>query len=136
MRAAIKDGTIDTIATDHAPHSSIEKDVEFDSAANGVVGLETSLGVALRLVAEGELTLSEVIRAMTINPARAMGLEKGTLQVGRDADITIIDLEKEWTVEPEKFKTKGRNTPFAGWKLKGRAVRTIVGGCTVFECKD
>ncbi len=133
LRAAIKDGTIDTIATDHAPHSSIEKDVEFDSAANGVVGLETSLGVVLRLVDKGELTLAEVIRAMTINPAIAMGLEKGTLQVGRDADITIIDLNKEWTVEPENFKTKGRNTPFAGWKLKGRAIRTIVGGRTVFE---
>ncbi|VAW36796.1 Dihydroorotase [hydrothermal vent metagenome] len=133
LRGAVKDGTIDTIATDHAPHSSIEKDVEFDSAANGVVGLETSLGVVLQLVTEGELTLSEVIRAMTINPALAMGLEKGTLQVGRDADITVIDLEREWTVEPKEFKTKGRNTPFAGWELKGRAVRTIVGGRTVYE---
>ncbi len=135
LRAAIKDGTIDTIATDHAPHSSIEKDVEFDSAANGVVGLETSLGVVLKLVDKGELTLAEVIRAMTINPAIAVGLEKGTLQVGGDADITIIDLNKEWTVEPENFKTKGRNTPFVGWELKGRAVRTIVGGRTVFQCE-
>jgi dihydroorotase len=136
LRAALKDGTIDTIATDHAPHSSIEKDVEFDCAANGVVGLETSLGVVLKLVTDGELTLSEVIRAMTINPAMAMGITKGSLQVGSDGDITIIDLEKEWTVEPKEFKTKARNTPFAGWKLKGKVVRTIVGGRTVFDCKD
>ncbi|MDH4226267.1 MAG: dihydroorotase [Deltaproteobacteria bacterium] len=129
----IKDGTIDCIATDHAPHSALEKDVEFDVAANGVVGLETSLGVVLTLVNSGHLTLVDVIRAMTANPAKAMGLGSGALRVGSQADVAVVDLDAEWTVEPEKFLSKGRNTPFKGWKLKGRVVTTVYNGKVVHK---
>lgn len=128
IKEGLKDETLDCIATDHAPHDPDSKDVEFPSAANGVVGLETSLPLTLRLVEEGILTLSQAIERMTVNPAKALGLNKGTLSVGADADITVIDLNEEWTVEQEKLKSKSKNTPFVGWKMKGRAVATIVGG--------
>lgn len=131
--AGLTDGTIDAIATDHAPHSSIEKDVEFDSAANGVVGLETSLALMLGLVNDKALSLETVVGAMTINPSKLMGLNTGTLGIGREADITLIDLKGQWTVAPEDFHSKGRNTPFKGMELKGRVVRTLVSGKTVFE---
>ncbi|MCP3676480.1 MAG: dihydroorotase [Deltaproteobacteria bacterium] len=129
------DGTIDCVATDHAPHSTIEKDIEFDRAANGVVGLETALPLVLRLVEKDILTLSQAIERMTAGPARVLGLDKGTLQVGSDADITIVDMEREWVVEGELFHSKGRNTPFDGWKVKGRTVKTIVGGRVVYSEK-
>lgn len=128
IKEGLRDGTLDCIATDHAPHDPDSKDVEFPSAANGIVGLETSLPLTLRLVEEGVLTLSQAIERMTVNPAKAIGLNKGTLSVGADADITVIDLNEEWTVEQEKLKSKSSNTPFAGWRMKGRAVATIVGG--------
>lgn len=128
IKEGLRDGTIDCIATDHAPHDLDSKDVEFPSAANGVVGLETSLPLTLRLVEEGVLTLSQAIEKMTVNPAKALDLNKGTLSVGADADITVIDLNEEWTVEQEKLKSKSKNTPFGGWKMRGRAVATIVGG--------
>jgi dihydroorotase len=131
----LKDGTIDCVATDHAPHSTIEKDIEFDRAANGVVGLETALPLVLRLVEKDILTLSQAIERMTADPARVLGLEKGTLQVGADADITIIDTAREWVVEADRFYSKSRNTPFDGWKMKGRAVKTIVGGRVVYSEK-
>lgn len=133
LREGLRDGTIDCIATDHAPQSSIEKDVEFDRAENGVVGLETALPLVLRLVGEGILSLSDMIARLTINPARVLGLDKGRLKVGGDADITIIDLNREWVVDPNQFKSKGRNTPFEGWKMKGKVVKTIVGGRVVYE---
>ncbi|MEE8575221.1 MAG: dihydroorotase [Thermodesulfobacteriota bacterium] len=132
---ALNDGTLDTIATDHAPHSTVEKDVEFNMAAFGIVGLETALSLVLSLVNSKDIDLTTAISAMTINPARAAGLEKsgaGTLKVGSPADVTIIDLDKSWTVEPEKFKSKSRNTPFGGRKLKGRVEMTIVDGKIVF----
>ncbi len=132
----LKDGTIDCIATDHAPHSSIEKDVEFDLAANGIAGLETALGLVLGLVHEGALDLRTVVSAMTENPASIMGLEGGSLKVGAPADITIIDTERAWTVEPEKFRSKGRNTPFGGKTLKGAVVKTILAGEVVFSLED
>ncbi len=132
----VNDGTIDAIATDHAPQSVIEKDVEFNAAANGVIGLETAFSVVYSLVLDGALSLNRALEAMTIGPARAMNLDRGTLKVGAPADITLIDLDRQWTVDPAKFKSKSRNTPFAGMKLKGRAVLTIVGGATVYESRD
>lgn len=133
LREGLADGTIDTIATDHAPHSSIEKDVEFDAAAFGMVGLETALGLVLGLVEEGVIGLGDAVKAMTVNPARAMGLGCGTLAEGSPADITLIDLERSWIVDPAAFRSKSRNTPFGGRKMKGAVVRTIVNGKTVFE---
>jgi dihydroorotase len=131
VKAGLKDGTIDVIATDHAPHAAFEKEREFDYAPFGIVGLETAWGLALVLVEEGVLTVEQVVAALTVQPARAFGLAKGTLAVGADADVTIVDPEAPWVVDPEKFKSKGRNTPFAGWKLKGRVVSTLVGGRVV-----
>lgn len=133
VRMGLKDGTIDCVATDHAPHASIEKDVEFDHAANGIIGLETAFSLIYGLVGDGVLTLPEAIRAMTINPAKAMGLDRGSLRVGASADISMFDLEKDWTVDVSKLKSKSRNTPYAGKTLKGVCVRTIVNGNTVFE---
>jgi len=132
VKAGLKDGTIDVIATDHAPHAVFEKQREFDYAPFGVVGLETAWGLALVLVEEGVLTVEQVVAALTSRPARAFGLAKGTLAVGADADLTIVDPEAQWVVDPEQFKSKGRNTPFAGWKLKGRVVSTLVGGRVVY----
>ncbi len=128
IREGLRDGTLDVIATDHAPHGMDEKTVEFDYAPFGVVGLETALGLTLMLVKEGVLTLEGAVRALSLNPAKALAINKGTLSVGADADITIIDLDEEWVVDATQFKSKSRNTPFGGWKLKGRAVETIVGG--------
>lgn len=125
----LRDGTIDVIASDHAPHAPEEKDVEFVYAPFGVIGMETTLGVVLtRLYHKKLLGLQELLAKMTINPARILNLPKGTLNIGADADVTIIDLEREWTVDVTKFFSKSRNCPFAGWKLRGKAVCTIVGG--------
>lgn len=128
VKEGLKDGTIDMIATDHAPHSLLEKDVEFDYAAFGISGLETAFALSLRLYAEGVLSLKELIEKFTINPARVFNLKKGSLEVGRDADITIVDLEETWVVDVNQFKSKGKNSPFHGWKLKGRVVATFVSG--------
>jgi dihydroorotase len=128
LKQGLKDGTIDVIATDHAPHALDEKSGEFDYAPFGVVGMETALGLTLKLVDEGVLSLSEAVRKLTHNPASVLRLQKGTLAAGSDADITIIDPNMEWTVDAAQFKSKSKNTPFNGWKLKGRAVQTIVGG--------
>ena len=132
--AGLVDGTLDAIATDHAPHSSIEKDIAFDQAANGIIGLETALPVSLQLVEQGVLTWSELIRKMSINPAAIMGLESG-LQKGRPADITIIDPDLTHTIRAAEFKSLSRNTPFEAWQLKGRAVMTIVGGRIVYDLR-
>jgi dihydroorotase len=134
--AGLKDGTLDAIATDHAPQTAIEKDVEFDYAANGIIGLETALPLTLRLVQEGQLTLMEAIEKLTLQPARILGLEKGRLKVGGDADLTLIDLAREQTIEVSQFKSKSRNSPFQGWRLKGFAVLTIVAGRIVFRVPE
>lgn len=131
--SGVADSTIDSIATDHAPHAVIEKDVEFDAAAPGVVGLETAFAVVHGLVLAGKLELKRMVDAMTVSPARAMALDKGTLKVGAAADITLIDLKKKWTVDPQTFRSKSRNTPFAGMEFTGAIVKTIVGGKVVYE---
>ena len=128
----LSDGTIDVIATDHAPHSSIEKKVEFDLAANGIIGLETSVSLALKLVENKVLTITQLVEKMSTNPARILGLENG-LVVGRSADITIIDPDNVYQVDAGSFQSLSRNMPFDGWALKGRAVLTMVGGKIVYN---
>src|SRR5437763_16463966 len=131
----IADGTIGILASDHAPHAKFEKEVEFDAAPFGIVGLETELGLFLDLLVHKNKTidLPRLIEMFTVNPARLLQIDAGTLSVGRSADVTLIDPEREWTVDSSRFQSMSRNTPFDGWKLKGRAVRTIVGGKTVWE---
>ncbi len=130
----VADGVIEVLASDHAPHCSFEKEVEFDDAPFGIVGLETELGLFLtRLVHQKVISLSKMISMLTINPARVLGLDRGTLSVGVPADITIIDPEREWTVNGEQFASLSRNTPFHGWILKGKAVITIVDGRIVWQ---
>jgi len=125
------DGTIDVIATDHAPHSIIEKAVEFDQAANGIIGLETSIPLSLKLVETGVIGITDLIEKMSTNPARILGLENG-LKVGRMADITIIDPEASYCIDASRFQSLSRNTPFDGWNVKGKAVLTMVGGKIVY----
>ncbi|MFN2509613.1 MAG: dihydroorotase, partial [Chthoniobacterales bacterium] len=131
----IADGTLDILASDHAPHAKFEKEVEFDQAPFGIVGLETELAVFLDLLVHKTKTvdLSRVVEMFTINPARLLKLSAGTLSPGVAADVTLIDPQLEWTVEAAGFETMSCNTPFNGWKLKGRAVRTIVAGKTAWK---
>ena len=134
IRAGLKDGTIDAIATDHAPHHYDAKEREFDDAPFGIVGLETALGLGLTVLVEGGvLPLAQLIARMSTVPARTFGLTGGSLAPGRPADVLVFDPSAAWTVDPRRFRSKSRNTPFAGWELKGRVVRTIVGGRTVFH---
>ena len=133
VREALADGTIDAIATDHAPHSAVEKDVEFDAAANGIVGLETAFPVCLELVRRGALSERRLVEALTIAPALAFGLSGGRLSRGAAADVAILDPAAEWVVDPSKLFSKGRNTPWKGRRLAGRCVITIVGGRIVHE---
>ena len=128
----IADGTIDVIATDHAPHSFIEKQVEFDRAANGIIGLETSVSLALKLVEDGVISMTVLVEKMSTNPARILGLENSLL-IGRPADITIIDPERSYRVNADNFRSLSRNTPFNGWDMKGKAVLTMVEGKIVFQ---
>ncbi len=124
----LSDGTIDIIASDHAPHGRTDKEVEFDYAASGLTGLETSLALSLALVSEGVLTLPALIEKMTIRPAVLLSIPKGTLEIGVDADITIIDTKRDWTIDCTLFRSRGKNSPFHGRAVKGKAVMTIVGG--------
>jgi dihydroorotase len=133
LKEALRDGTIDVIATDHAPHSSIEKDVEFEYAANGIIGLETSLALSLNLVREGVLSPADLVRKMSSNPAAVLGVRGGTLGIGAEADITVIDPNRPWTVDVRIFRSKSRNSPFHGWKMEGKAVLTIVGGAIKYR---
>ncbi|MGH7791964.1 MAG: dihydroorotase, partial [Thermodesulfobacteriota bacterium] len=119
IREGLKDGTIDVIATDHAPHSEDEKKVEFDLAPFGISGLETGLPLALKLVQDGVLTLPELIRKLTINPAKIIRINRGTLKVGSVADVVVFDPNKSITVDRNKFRSKGKNSPFHGWQLSG-----------------
>jgi dihydroorotase len=129
VKQGLREGVIDTIATDHAPHSFEEKNVEYDYAPFGVVGLETALPLVItELVEKKALSLKKAIAKLTINPAKILGIDKGTLARGKDADVTIIDLKKEIIVAPDKFKSKSKNSPFKNRKLRGTVVMTIVKG--------
>ena len=129
----LRDGTIECIATDHAPHTDWEKDADFDSAPFGISGLETALGVCVEvLISPGHLTWSQLIEKLSTNPARIAGLHAGTLGIGVEADITLIDPKRSWTVDPKQFVSKGRHSPFAGKTLKGAVVRVLHHGVGVF----
>lgn len=132
IKEGLRDGTIDVIATDHAPHHRDEKLREFDMAPSGISGLETALGLSMSLVEKGILTFSQLIEKMALNPAKILQIDQGTLSVGGDADVTIIDPAREFRVEPEQFISKGKNTPFKGWLLRGTPVFTFVRG-TIHE---
>ena len=127
--AGIRDNTIEILATDHAPHAPEKKMRELDQAPFGIVGLETLLPITVKgLIEPGHQTWPDVIRKMTINAANLLGIPKGTLQLGADADVTIIDPETRWTIDASKFRSKSRNTPYNGWEVRGRAHTVIVGG--------
>jgi dihydroorotase len=128
IKAGLADGTIDAIATDHAPHHSDEKDVEFALASNGIIGLETALSLSLTLVRDKVLDLNALVGKLSMNPARILGLDRGTLEPGSIADITIIAPDREWTVEEAAIVSKSKNSPFIGVTMKGQAAYTIVGG--------
>lgn len=129
IKEGLRDGTIDCIVTDHAPHHIDEKNCEFAQAPNGIVGFETSLGLGLEyLVKPGVLTINELISKMAVNPSRILGLNKGNLKVGNAADITIFDYDKEWTVDISKLHSKSKNSPYDGFKLRGKPEYVIVGG--------
>lgn len=134
LLAGVADGTIDILATDHAPHTIYEKEVEFAAAPFGIVGLETAVGLFCEILLHRQhvVDLPRMVAMLTNNPARLIGVNRGTLAEGRPADVTLLDPEHSWVVDKEAFASKGRNTPFHGWKLRGRAVRTIVNGRTVW----
>ncbi|MDR1744719.1 MAG: dihydroorotase [Planctomycetota bacterium] len=133
-RRGLKDGTIDVIASDHAPHQEEEKELEFAFAPFGMIGLETTVGViSTALVHGGGFTWAELVPALTSRPSDILRLGRGRLRVGLPGDVTVIDPERKWTVDPETFYSRSRNCPFAGWKLTGRAVATIVGGRLAFD---
>ena len=132
----IRDGTIDAIATDHAPHHRDEKDVEFECAAHGIVGLETALALCLRLVHEHGLAADTLVRALSTNPARILAVPGGSLAENSLADVTIIDPHCIWRVDPDAFNSKSRNTPFGGWEMKGAARATIVGGRVLWRAVE
>ena len=136
MQAGLRDGSIDAIATDHAPHHRDEKEVEFDQAAHGVTGLETALALTLSLVRDGVLSLSEAIRKLSLNPARILGLPYGTLAVGRPADLTLFDTQASWRLDPLASRSRSQNTPFAGWELTGKVRLTLVEGRIVYAERE
>jgi dihydroorotase len=140
LMQALRDGVIDAIATDHAPHAAIDKDIEFDLASSGISGLETAFGLCMRLVHDGSLTLPMLIERMTVGPVRAWGLDRrpgfdglGTLAPGALGDVVLLDPDAEWTVDPAEFASKGKNTPLAGRTLRGRVVATVFGGRMVHQ---
>ena len=138
LMAGIADGTIGILATDHAPHAVYEKEVEFSAAPFGIIGLETAVGIFcdLLLHKHGVIDRPRLVAMLTVNPARLLALDRGTLATGAPGDVTLLDPDREWVVDKEKFASKARNTPFRGWRLKGRAVRTIVGGRTVWAAES
>ena len=129
----LRDGTIDCIATDHAPHTDWEKDADFDAAPFGIGGLETALGVCVRALIEPKhLSWTQLVEKLSVRPAGIAGISGGTLAKGADADIALIDPEATWTVDPARFASKGKHSPFAGWTLRGAVVRVLVRGAEVF----
>ena len=133
IRQGLRDGTIDAIATDHAPHSIMEKDVEFDQAANGIIGLETAVPLALTLVRDNVLSPARMIELLSVNPARILGVEGGDLSEGGVADLTVIDPEKTFLYSEETVVSKSTNSPFLEWQFTGKAVLTVVGGKITFS---
>ncbi len=130
----LRDGTLDVLATDHAPHAPHKKALGMEQAPNGILGLETFLPLCIKgLIEPGILTWPELIAKMTLNPARVLGIDRGTLSPGAVADVTIIDPDAEWTIDPERSRSKSRNTPFGGWKVRGRAEIVLVGGVVKFQ---
>lgn len=129
----LRDGTLDAIATDHAPHAAEEKLREFELAPFGMIGLETAWPLTYELVLGGFLTLEQAIARLTVQAARIIGSDRGTLREGAVADIAIIDPDRTWVVEPEQLQSRSKNTPFAGWTMRSRVVRTLVGGRTVWQ---
>jgi dihydroorotase len=136
LRAALADGTIDCIATDHAPHSPLEKDCELAEAAPGMVGLELCVPLLLSLVHDGVLPLARFVEALTAAPARVVGLTPPAIRVGASADLTLIDPNAAHVIDPARFKSKSRNTPFGGRQVKGRVLMTVVTGRVSFEEKS
>ncbi len=136
LQAAVADGTIDALASDHAPHSREEKEVEYDHAEFGMVGLETAFPLYHQLVLDGKLSLTRMVEAMTVRPAEIIGVPKGTLKVGADADITVVDLERRFKVDKKRFRSKSQNTPFDGWEVQGSVRFTIVGGRVVYRAEE
>ncbi|MCB0324199.1 MAG: dihydroorotase [Bdellovibrionales bacterium] len=136
MAKALQEGVIDCIASDHAPHEADSKNVEFDKASFGILGLQTTLPLTLAKVRSGEFTLMRAIEALTVAPAKCLNLSAGTLAKGALADITFIDLERSITLEPKHIRSKSKNTPFYGWELQGLAAKTMVGGRLVFDSEE
>ena len=128
IKEGLRDGTIDVISTDHAPHHVDEKLREFDMAPFGISGLETALSLSLKLVQQGIFSLNHLVKKMALNPAGILQIDKGTLKVGADADMVIVDQNKEFKIEAERFVSKGKNTPFEGWVLRGMPTLTICKG--------
>ncbi|MFZ5775993.1 MAG: dihydroorotase [Thermodesulfobacteriota bacterium] len=128
IRQGLADGTLDAIATDHAPHCTLDKDVEFDLAANGIIGLETAVPLTLALVRQGIITPARMVELLALNPARLLRVAGGTLAVGAAADITVIDPERRFVFTEESVRSKSKNSPFLGWELQGKAVLTLLDG--------
>lgn len=133
VQEGLRDGTLDAIATDHAPHSDLEKDVEFDLAANGIIGLETAVPLALELVRQGIISVTRFVQLLSVNPAGILGVAGGSLHLGAVADVTVIDPDKEFVYNRDGIVSKSKNSPFVGWQLKGKAVLTIMGGRITFQ---
>ncbi len=136
IKEGLQDNTIDIVATDHAPHAVQEKQLEFDAAPFGIIGLETAFPLTLNLVEEGILTLEQAIAKLTREPARVFDLSYGTLAPGAAADVTLIDPTATWVVDPTRLHSLSRNTPFAGWTMKGKIVKTFVGGVVVYDREE
>ncbi len=134
MLEGLSDGTIDCIASDHAPHTSLEKDSTFEEAANGIIGMETSIPLAWdRLVRKNVISISRLVELCSVNPSRILHLERGTLKEGAIADLTVLDPNRETTVDVRSFKSKSRNCPFNGWRLVGAPVMTVVAGRIIYN---
>jgi dihydroorotase len=136
IKEGLRDGTIDIIATDHAPHGLADKQMEFSKACFGIVGLETALPLTLKMVDEKVITLQKAVDLLTQQPCRLFNLDKGNLGVGKDADIVIFNPKTQYTIEPEKFKSRSKNSPYKGWKVRGKVLHTLVAGKTVYSAYD
>ena len=133
LRAGVADGTIDCLCSDHQPHEVDAKMKPFPSAEPGISGLDTLLALALRLVDEGVLPMSELMAKLTLNPATILGLPGGKIGVGEAADLIIVDADAHWTCDPQGFISKGQNTPFGGWDFQGRVTHTLIDGKVVYQ---